>query len=54
MQAARRAEVSTIFFRYGGDNRSAGAVAGYDSTQDLLEHLDSSPLRTLLEDEQAG
>jgi HAD superfamily hydrolase (TIGR01509 family) len=44
VEAARRAGVDTIFLRCGGDERSEGAIAVYNSPQDLLEHLDESPL----------
>ncbi len=54
VQAAEKAGVGTVFLRCGGDSRNEGAVAVYDSPQDLLEHLDTSPLRTLLEGEKVG
>jgi len=54
VQAAEKAGVGTVFLRCGGFERSEGAVAVYDSPRDLLEHLDESPLRTLLEGEKVG
>jgi len=47
-EAARKAGIRPIGFRCGGfpeaDLRAAGCVALYDSPEDLLRHLDSSPL----------
>ena len=47
IEAAARAGIDTIAFRSGGwdDFALAKAVAIFDGPEDLLRHLDESPLR---------
>ncbi|GGR13909.1 HAD family hydrolase [Deinococcus ruber] len=44
VESAGKAGVKTVFLRCGGDDRTQHAAAVYDSPQDFLDHLDSSPL----------
>ncbi len=49
VEAARRAGIDTIALLTGGfpreDLQQAGAIAVYDDIEELLEHLDDTPLR---------